>query len=202
MKEELKLAKKRLSLQAIYEFIYAKRSYIPIPFLLLLLWFAHPQLRGLVIGILVTILGELLRMWAVAYIPANREGVIKAESLATGGPYAYCRNPLYLGNFFIGLGYCIMGGVLLLLILYPLLFIWEYGGIARLEEEYLKEKFKKDYLSYLTSVPSWLPKLSPYPLRSPRCKRLGKIIEWERSTLAGIILITALMVVKMLFFKI
>ena len=73
---------------------------------LLLAWIAGPLLfvssrsneQSFRLGVPVLIAGELLRLWATGYMEE------KGQKLATDGPFAYVRNPLYISNFLIGLG--------------------------------------------------------------------------------------------------
>src|SRR6476659_4446180 len=67
------------------------------------IFFAKPTPRALLIGGSISLLGLALRGWAAGHIRKNAE-------LATSGPYAFTRNPLYLGSFFLGLGFTIASG--------------------------------------------------------------------------------------------
>src|ERR1017187_8819851 len=60
-------------------------------------WFSHPDALSLTIGIPISLLGLALRAWAAGSLAKNQE-------LATGGPYAYTRNPLYIGTLVVAAG--------------------------------------------------------------------------------------------------
>ena len=104
------------------------------------------------------ILGILLRLWASGYIH-------KSHRLITSGPYAYLRNPLYVGSFLIGLGVAIISSNLYLMGYFVIFYIVFYYGTIREEEIHLKEKFGNLYINYLQNVPSVIPYLKPYPNR-------------------------------------
>src|SRR3982751_6758022 len=77
----------------------------------LFIFFARPTPKALVAGASVSILGLAIRAWAAGHIRKNAQ-------LATSGPYAFTRNPLYLGSFLLGLGFTIASGRLLLGLLF------------------------------------------------------------------------------------
>src|SRR5439155_3013450 len=74
------------------------------------LYFAKPTVWTLIAGAAVALPGLLLRAWASGHLRKN-------EMLATTGPYAYTRNPLYLGSFLIGLGFTIAAAEILLTVI-------------------------------------------------------------------------------------
>jgi protein-S-isoprenylcysteine O-methyltransferase Ste14 len=109
--------------------------------------------------------GELLRIWAVSYAGSEtRTTKLGASALVTQGPYAYVRNPLYLGNLLIYFGVSIMANSLfpLLQIIGIIYFYAQYYFIINEEEEFLRAKFKDKYEEYARSVPRFIPKLAPY----------------------------------------
>ena len=80
----------------------ARRIRVPLgfAFAILYFWLARPAWRSLALGSVLIVLGLLLRAWASG-------NVRKDEALATSGPYAYTRNPLYLGSLLIGIGFAV-----------------------------------------------------------------------------------------------
>jgi protein-S-isoprenylcysteine O-methyltransferase Ste14 len=102
-------------------------------------------------GIPLMLLGVGLRAWAVGYINKDRE-------LATGGPYALCRHPLYLGTFIASIGLCVLIWKWLpaafLAVLFPLVYI----PTIRQEEGYLTKVYGDAYREYATRVPAFLPR--------------------------------------------
>lgn len=101
------------------------------------------------------VLGMVLRFWASGYIH-------KSRVLATGGPYAYTRNPLYLGNFIIGFGVVIISNSPGLIFYYVISFTVMYLGTIYEEQKTLMEKFTDDYMDYLNEVPVFLPTYKAY----------------------------------------
>jgi protein-S-isoprenylcysteine O-methyltransferase Ste14 len=121
----------------------------------LFLLFARPRTGTLLAGIAVSVFGLLLRAWASGHIRKN-------SSLATSGPYAHTRNPLYLGSFLLGLGFTIGSGWWPLGILFAGLFLGIYLPVMRVESETLAQLFGESYQRYARGVPLFLPRVTPY----------------------------------------
>src|SRR5215210_5800624 len=121
----------------------------------LFLIFARPRPLTLMAGATISVLGLLLRAWASGHIR-------KSSALATSGPYAYTRNPLYLGNFLLGLGFTIGSGWWPLGILFAVLFLGIYLPVMRVESETLAQLFGESYQTYSRGVPIFLPRVTPY----------------------------------------
>ena len=94
-------------------FLFQLRGLTPIPFIFILIYFAHPTFISSSVGTILLMLGESLRLWAVGYAGgATRSRTLgTARDLVTAGPYAHVRNPLYLGNLFLSLGVCVIANV-------------------------------------------------------------------------------------------
>ncbi|MBI5096501.1 MAG: isoprenylcysteine carboxylmethyltransferase family protein [Nitrospirae bacterium] len=92
----------------------------------------------------------MIRTWASGFIKKDKE-------LAQEGPYALTRNPLYLGNFLIGLGFSIMACIPILLTLFLLAFSLIYIFTIRNEEKSLSAKFGDTYSAYKSRVPVFFP---------------------------------------------
>jgi len=99
--------------------------------------------------------GVLVRLWAAGHI-------CKRARLAVAGPYAFVRNPLYVGNFLVGLGFCLFCHHLGLVGIYIALFGFAYWGTVADEQKMLTERFGEDYRGYCRSVPAYFPRLTPY----------------------------------------
>lgn len=127
--------------------------------------FAHPRVPLFRLGVLLIVLGECLRLWACGYIKTYRGPMEEVAELTTAGPYAYLRNPLYLANGCIGLGIVLLSGLLGLVPLFLGVFAFLYGSIVRAEEAFLARRFGALYEEYATSVPRFVPRLTPYPKR-------------------------------------
>lgn len=129
---------------------------IVVPFLV----FARPVPVLLWIGAFLTLLGLVLRGWSAGTIS-------KAETLTTTGPYAYTRNPLYLGSFLIGVGLSIAGANFIWLALFLIYFIVTHTVAISRERAELTELFDQRYLEYQDQVPVFLPRLTPHHTHSP-----------------------------------
>ncbi|HUQ34499.1 MAG TPA: isoprenylcysteine carboxylmethyltransferase family protein [Pyrinomonadaceae bacterium] len=134
-----------------------QRWRVPLGFLCgaLFLWFARPRWMTLGIGGAVALVGLALRAWAAGHIRKN-------AALATSGPYAFTRNPLYLGSFLLGLGFTIASGQPWLALPFAALFLGIYYPVMRVEAADLAKLFGEDYETYARAVPLFLPRLSPY----------------------------------------
>jgi protein-S-isoprenylcysteine O-methyltransferase Ste14 len=146
--------------------LFKYRSYTPIPFIVLMLIFQESTVRTLIIGFAVALLGEMIRFWGVSWTGSETRttGSVGGTFLIISGPFAYVRNPLYVGNILIYLGLGIMSFAWFpyLQIVAILFFLFQYYLIVKEEENYLKEKFQKDYENYLKNVPAFFPRFTPY----------------------------------------
>lgn len=116
---------------------------------------AQPRPITLLAGGVVSLLGVALRAWAAGHIRKN-------DRLATSGPYAFTRNPLYLGSFLIGLGFTIAAARWLLGVLFIALFLGIYFPVMRVEATTLQTLFGKSFERYGSQVPLFFPRLTPY----------------------------------------
>jgi len=112
-------------------------------------------------GSLIFIVGQATRLWASGYL-------IKSHHLTTCGPYAYTRNPLYMGNLFLGLGVVVMSGNIPLILYYAASFYFLYAGTVKAEEKDLRKKFGKDFDDYAVAVPPFVPTPFAYSRREKR----------------------------------
>lgn len=139
-------------------------------------YFARATPTTLALGFAVASLGLAVRGWAAGHI-------LKDEELATGGPYAHTRNPLYLGSFLIGVGVTIAGAQPIFLALFAVFFLGIYSAQSRVEAGYLSERYGATYAVYAARVPLLLPR--PWPDRTPmdrtrfRRTRYLQNREWE-----------------------
>ncbi len=176
--------------------LFKYRSYTPIPFIAVALIFADPGGWPLWVGLALMILGEAIRIWALGYIgPVSRTDVPLGESLVSTGPYAYTRNPLYIGNFLITVGAALYSGALLpwLPIAVALFFIVQYIIIIPLEEAGLKREKGEVFADYLNRVPPVFPRLTPYPNRSTHGFETGQALNGEVPTLHTIFMLLWIM---------
>lgn len=134
----------------------ATRSRVPLGFVFAAayLWFARPAWACLIAGTAVAAAGILVRGAASGHIRKNAE-------LATTGPYAYTRNPLYLGSILIGIGFIVAARNLWIGLAALAMFALIYLPVIKAEESYLRATFP-GYALYATRVPRFFPRLTPY----------------------------------------
>jgi protein-S-isoprenylcysteine O-methyltransferase Ste14 len=112
-----------------------------------------------VIGLGVIAIGEAIRLAGVAAAGSvTRRRSRNVQRLVTYGIFAWCRNPLYVGNFLIWMGFVTISGVLWFLPIAVVLFAIEYELIVRYEEGVLESIFGQEYLAYKSRTPRWLPR--------------------------------------------
>jgi protein-S-isoprenylcysteine O-methyltransferase Ste14 len=116
----------------------------------LYLVFAQPSAACLEAGSAIALLGLGLRAVAAGYLEKN-------ERLATEGPYAYTRNPLYLGSLLIGIGVTVAGRTWFLGAVFLLFFIFVYFPVIQREAEELRRRFGRAYEQYAEQVPLFFP---------------------------------------------
>jgi protein-S-isoprenylcysteine O-methyltransferase Ste14 len=127
---------------------------------------ARPHPESFLLGLPLAVAGEAFRLWASGHIE-------KTRSLATGGPYAHSRNPLYVGSLLIALGVaiaCASPWVVLAVAVYFLAF---YPSVMREEASFLAAKFPEEHATWATAVPLFWPRPTPAGPRSSR-------FEWAR----------------------
>ena len=118
-------------------------------------YFARPTTTLLIWGGVSTVVGALIRAWAAGCIR-------KDQQLCTTGPYAFTRNPLYVGSFFLGLGVTVAGGQWPFILAFLIFFSWAYIRTMRAESVLLEELFGDVFRDYRRAVPVLIPRLTPY----------------------------------------
>jgi hypothetical protein len=147
--------------------------------------FSSPRPLTLAMGLAIALPGLGLRAWASGHLRKN-------DALATTGPYAHTRNPLYLGSFLIGIGFTVASGRLVLGIIFAALFLGIYVPVMRVESATLAELFGKHYQRYVKEVPLFLPRLSPYRGKTNNSGRFdAKLYKRYREYQAAIGLVVA-----------
>lgn len=134
----------------------ARRIRVPLgfAFALFYLWAALPTWISLAIGIAVAVPGILLRALASGHVRKN-------EELATSGPYAYTRNPLYLGSLIMAIGFAIAARSVWVLLLMMVMFLAIYLPVIRSEEAFLRQTFP-GFAEYSQNVPRLWPRWSAF----------------------------------------
>ena len=132
----------------------------------LVLLLSHPTAGALLLGAPLVAAGELVRLWASGHIE-------KTQSLATGGPYAHTRNPLYVGSLLMALGVGIATASPWAVLAVAAYFAAFYPAVIREESRFLADKFAAEYAAWAAAVPAFLPR--PWPA-GPRASRFA----WRR----------------------
>jgi protein-S-isoprenylcysteine O-methyltransferase Ste14 len=177
----------------------ARRIRVPLGFLFALFyfWVARPTWRSMALGAIVVAPGLLIRALASGHVRKN-------ESLATSGPYAYTRNPLYLGSLLMGVGFAVAArswavGVALLVMFFVI-----YLPVIRDEEAFLRRMFP-EFEEYTRRVPRMFPRLTPL---SDTQSEVGAgfsldlyLKHREYNALLGVVAMTAALIVKRTVFR-
>lgn len=170
---------------------YLARIRVPLGFLLAIVYFAFskPTPRLLAAGATVAALGLGLRALASGYIEKER-------ILATGGPYAYTRNPLYLGSAIMAAGFALAGGAFWLGILMAAFFVGIYWPVMKQEEARLRMLFQEDFAAYAASVPLFFPRLARPRVSAARFRPELYWQNREYRALAGYLAAVLLLILK------
>ena len=131
------------------------RLRVPSGFLLVIVfaWFSRPTPLSMAIGVPLSLAGLALRAWAAGCLAKNRQ-------LATGGPYAYTRNPLYIGTLLVAAGLAVASRSIGLAALFAVVFLLVYLPVIQNEEQHLRQIFP-EYAEYAERVPALIPRLNP-----------------------------------------
>jgi len=180
-------------------FVFKNRGAILSLGALLLVVFGHPAFNGIFwAGIAIAVLGELVRVWAVGYSGVTtRADHVTAPFLVTAGPYAYVRNPLYVGNFITAVGFAMafVSGMAALpatvLVVITLgLMVATYAIIIPYEEAYLASTFGEPFAVYVRTVPRVIPR----PPKSPGQGTYRPDVIWRAETRTFVTFVVVLLV--------
>jgi protein-S-isoprenylcysteine O-methyltransferase Ste14 len=173
----------------------ARRIRVPLGFLFAVFyfWLARPTWRSMALGAIVVMPGLLVRALASGHVRKN-------ESLATSGPYAYTRNPLYLGSLLIGVGFAVAAlswwvGVALVVMFFAI-----YLPVIRNEETFLRRTFP-EFEEYARRVPRMFPRLTRYSASEKESTAEFSFALYlrhrEYNALLGALAMIALLILKM-----
>ena len=163
-----------------------QRLRVPIGFVTAILFviFSRPSWRSLAAGIPLALAGALIRAWASGHLRKNAE-------LATSGPYAHTRNPLYFGSFVMAAGCAVAGGSWLIGIWLMFFFLAIYWPVMQAEAAHMQTLFGEAYARWSADVPLFLPRLTPYSSGQNRSFDFGQYShhrEWRALIGLGIVL--------------
>jgi protein-S-isoprenylcysteine O-methyltransferase Ste14 len=173
----------------------ARHIRVPLGFLFAVfyIWLAIPTFASILVGAVFIIPGLGLRVLASGHVRKN-------EQLATSGPYAYTRNPLYLGSLILAAGFALAARSWWIAGALAAFFVAIYIPVIRSEEAFLRQRFPQ-FEEYARSVPVLLPRLSRYGGASGA---FSWDLYWkhrEYNSLLGSVVITAALVVKLIYGK-
>ena len=172
----------------------ARRIRVPLgfAFAILYFWLARPTWRFLALGAVVVVPGLLIRALASGHVRKN-------EALATSGPYAYTRNPLYLGSILIGIGFALaarswwIGAALLVM------FVAIYVPVIRDEESFLRATFP-EFDEYSQRVPRMIPRVTRAPSGDDGCFSMELYLKHrEWNALLGSVGMFVVLIAKLYF---
>jgi protein-S-isoprenylcysteine O-methyltransferase Ste14 len=169
----------------------ARRIRIPLGFAFaaFYIWIARPSWTSLAAGTLIAVPGIVLRALASGHVKKN-------EELTTSGPYAYTRNPLYLGSLIMAAGFTIAARSLWVLLVTLILFVAIYLPVIRSEESFLRAKFSA-FGDYALNVPRLLPRLTAYQQRTASFSRSLYWQHREYNAVLGTAAVLAALVAKL-----
>jgi protein-S-isoprenylcysteine O-methyltransferase Ste14 len=172
----------------------ARRIRVPLGFVFAVLyfWLAQPTRQSILLGLIGIIPGLLVRALASGHVHKN-------ESLATSGPYAYTRNPLYLGSLLIGIGFAIASRSWWVGVALVVMFFAIYIPVIHSEEQFLRRTFP-EFSQYESSVPRILPRLRPWSGRDATASKFSLDLylkHREYNALLGTIILIAALAFKL-----
>lgn len=124
-------------------------------FAIIFLAFCRPTMRSIIVGIVIAIVGLLIRAWACGHLR-------KVKEVDTSGPYAFTRNPLYLGSFLITIGFGVASNVWWLAAIAIIFFLSIYIPVINVETSELESVMGEPYREYARHVPRFMPRLWPW----------------------------------------
>ena len=161
---------------------------------IVVLYLAQPVMAWFIPGAVLVLLGEALRIWAAGHLKKNKQ-------LTTTGPYAYVKNPLYLGTFLITLGGSAMArSVFIMLVGVTWLSLYYIPYKKRQEHRKLSESFGDTWLEYDRSVPAYIPRRTSYAGKGADGWSFSLVKEnSEHETAAGVLLGSIVLLFMLVF---
>lgn len=172
----------------------ARRIRVPLGFVFaaLYIWLAHPTWRSIIFGSSIAVIGIIIRALASGHVRKN-------EQLTTTGPYAYTRNPLYLGSLIIALGFTLASRSWTIAAIAAAMLVVIYIPVIRSEEIFLRAHFP-EFDDYCRNVPRLFPRLK---LAQGSAGSFSAHLYWkhrEYNAALGAAAIVAVLVIKVLWF--
>ncbi len=144
--------------------MFRHRTWLPLPIAAAILLIPSGETPGggltILTGVVLTAIGEGVRLWGVRHIGAiSRTRSERLGPLVETGPFVYVRNPLYIGNVLLWVGFAITARLLWLAPIAFALLAVEYHWIVKWEEALLLDRRGDEYRSYVHQVPRWIPRI-------------------------------------------
>jgi len=180
----------------------ARRIRVPMGFVFagVYIWLARPTFVSMAWSLLLVLPGLWLRGYAAGYVKKNAE-------LTMTGPYAYTRNPLYLGSMLIAFGFAAASKSIVIVLLLAVLFAIIYIPVIHSEEAFLRSRFA-DFDAYAASVPRLVPRLRPVSVATREPERSAGSFSFplyrkhrEYNALMGATAIYAVLALRIVFKK-
>jgi protein-S-isoprenylcysteine O-methyltransferase Ste14 len=174
---------------------FARRIRVPLGFVfaVLYVWLAHPTWRFVALGMILIVPGLLLRALASGHVRKN-------ETLTTSGPYAYTRNPLYLGSLLIGTGFAIAARSGWIAVVLVAMFFSIYLPVIQSEEKFLLANFP-EFDQYSQQVPRMFPRIVRFSALRHSSGEFSfdlYLKHREYNALLGTLVMVAVLIVKIL----
>jgi protein-S-isoprenylcysteine O-methyltransferase Ste14 len=180
--------------------LFTQRTWLPLPLALALLLLPSTDPSPVLFwaGAALVAAGEAVRVWAVAHIGSvSRTRTDRVGPLVETGPFAHIRNPLYVGNATLWVGFALSAGLPWVAPVFLALLGFEYHAIVRWEEQLLESRLGDAYRGYMARVPRWVPTLSASnKISSARLFSWQATLFSERGTLIAIAVGYLLLAVK------
>lgn len=172
----------------------ARRIRVPLGFLLAIAYIllAHPTWLSIAIGAVIAFCGVAVRAAASGHVKKNAE-------LTKTGPYAYTRNPLYVGSIIIAAGFAIASRSPWIVVILIVMFAAIYVPVIRSEEAFLRSTFP-EFNVYSKQVPRLIPRFSPAYKGSAEFSRELYLKHREYNALIGTATMLATLIIKLVWF--
>src|SRR6202522_254824 len=158
-------------------------------------WLPRPSWRSLGAGAILVVPGLVIRALASGHVRKN-------EVLASSGPYAYTRNPLYLGSLLIGIGFAVAARSWWVAVMLVVMFFAIYLPVILDEEAFLRQKFP-EFDGYARRVPRMFPRFTPNRSADDEPSGFSRTLYMqhrEYNALAGALAVLAALIVKLFLF--
>ncbi len=152
---------------------------------------ARPTLLSMALGVPLVVAGEAVRVWASGHIE-------KTQKLATGGPYAHCRHPLYVGSLLLALGVAVGSASVWVVLAVAAYFLAFFPSVMREETDFIARKFPEEFAAWSAEVPPFWPRLTPGGPRSSQFDRARVTLNREWRTVLALPAVAVLLYARTL----